>query len=276
MKSLEANLIRMKILLHPTKNYINSKTLSVILFLILMTVKVCADNIFETSVLMDPKKVHIIINKHPEQVHAKDKWGHTPLHVAAGIGLTKTTELLVENGADVNVRDKRGETPLFDACASGRKEIAELLISKGADVNAKSHERLFTPLHVTTEDGDDRLTSGRKEVAQVLISRGADVNARDSDGKIPLHYAAARGLYHLTKLLISNGANVDSKDNNGDTPLFCCVWYHNNTEIAGLLLAGGANINAKNKKGKTVLEDAIEKGKTKVFIDFLRKHGAKE
>jgi ankyrin repeat protein len=257
------------------KNYIELTALSVVSFLILVTAKVCADGIFETSVLMDPDKVHRIIAESPELVHARDEWGRTPLSWAAEIGLTETVKLLISNGADAKSRDNRGETPLHEACLSGRKEIAELLISKGADVNAKD-KRGQAPLHFVAERENKKIEAGRKEVAQVLIAHGADVNAKDSSGRTPLHDASARGLYDLAIFLISNGANTNARDNDGDTPLFCCVWYFNNTKIAGLLLAEGANINARNKQGKTVLKDAIEKGKTEMFIDLLRKHGAKE
>lgn len=235
------------------------------------------DDIFEALMSLHLEKFHKIIKEHPEQVHARDKWGSTPLHRAAEIGLLKEVKLLVVNGADINAKDKRGETPLFGACASGSKEIAELLISKGADVNVKSYKRLSTPLRYTTFPDNERLAKGRRDVAAVLISHGADVNAKDSDGQTALHDASVYGFYDLAKLLVSNGARVDIRDNDGNTPLFC-FWYGENdiTRIAKLLLDSGADVNARNKKGKTVLKDAIDEGKPKSLINFLRKHGAKE
>ena len=57
------------------KNYIKLTVLSVILFLIIVVVKVCADNIFEAFLPLDIKKIHKIIKEHPEQIHARDKYG---------------------------------------------------------------------------------------------------------------------------------------------------------------------------------------------------------
>ena len=139
------------------------ESLLVIVLLMLMTATICADDIFEALMSLNFEKFHRIIKEHPEQVHARDKWGSTPLHRTAEMGLIKEVKLLVANGADINAKDKGGETPLHDACKSGSKEIAELLISKGADVNVKSYERQLTPLHYTAFPDNERLAKGRRD-----------------------------------------------------------------------------------------------------------------
>ena len=98
----------------------------------------------------------------------------TPLHWAAGHGLTDIAARLIENGADVNAVDEFGRTPLHEAV--GYTDTAGLLIDSGADVDAAD---VFgrTPLHMALQYPD---------TVALLISAGADIFARDYMGDTPL------------------------------------------------------------------------------------------
>ena len=69
-----------------------------------------------------------------------DNDGITPLHWAAGHGMTNVVRLLIEAGADVNTRDASSYTPLHQAVSSGHLEVARALIGAGADVNVRSSQ----------------------------------------------------------------------------------------------------------------------------------------
>ena len=95
--------------------------------------------------------IKLLISKGAD-VNAKEKYGNTPLHIAATAGGVGIAELLISKGAKVNARDDIGETPLHIAATAGGVGIAELLISKGAKVNARD-DIGETPLHIAATAG---------------------------------------------------------------------------------------------------------------------------
>ena len=62
-------------------------------------------------------------------VNEKDKYGDTPLHIAAVRSSRETVIQLIEKGADVNSRTKWGRTPLAEAASVGSGEIAEFQVA---------------------------------------------------------------------------------------------------------------------------------------------------
>ena len=65
-------------------------------------------------------------------VNMKDRFGWTPLHVAAlNSGFWSTAKLLIDRGADTNAGEECGRTPLQIAEQYGTEEIADLLRKHG-------------------------------------------------------------------------------------------------------------------------------------------------
>jgi lysophospholipase len=61
--------------------------------------------------------------------------GRTPLHLASSEGQIECVEYLLLNGANVHALDKFNHTPLFDAVRCGHLEVVKLLYGAGAHFN---------------------------------------------------------------------------------------------------------------------------------------------
>ncbi|MGA2218396.1 MAG: ankyrin repeat domain-containing protein [Terracidiphilus sp.] len=95
----------------------------------------------------DVKKVESLLKVNPALVSSKDeKYGQTPLHVAAFNDRLEVAKLLIDNKADVNAVANNGSTPLHLAAAKGNKDIVELLLANNANINATDHDG-WSPLH---------------------------------------------------------------------------------------------------------------------------------
>ncbi len=77
-----------------------------------------------------------VLLSHKADMHAKNRDGQTPLHLAALQGELQAVAWLLQHGADVNARDNRGTTPLGIVLGRGgrttRREVADLLQKYGA------------------------------------------------------------------------------------------------------------------------------------------------
>ncbi|EEU37823.1 uncharacterized protein NECHADRAFT_54874, partial [Fusarium vanettenii 77-13-4] len=93
-------------------------------------------------------------------------------------------------------------------------------------------------------------------------------NARDSHGRTPLSWAAARGYLDVAKLLIS--FNIVDSDVNSWTPLFWAV-KNGCAAAAALLIDKVENINHADKDGRTALHEAVMNGKENLVSMFLGK-----
>lgn len=127
----------------------------------------------------------------------------TALHRAASEGHENVAHLLLEWGARVDARDAWGETPLHCAAGNfwrkGRQErLVCTLLDHGADVNARSFQA-WTPLHRCALTGD-------RGVASLLLEQGADARTRTREGWTPLHIATRDGRVALAALLREHGA----------------------------------------------------------------------
>lgn len=119
----------------------------------------------------DIRLIEEILKLYPEQLHAENEAGLTPLEQAVWFGSSAAVRHLIKHGANVNVKSPSGQTPLHVACLKGDLEQVTLLVKNGADIEAK------------TEDGDRPIHSAvmanQQAVVRYLQDEGALFNAKD-------------------------------------------------------------------------------------------------
>lgn len=82
-------------------------------------------------------------------------------------------------GASINQADKYGRSPLHVAAAVDYPEMVNFLLENGADINARTEGELQTPVHFAARN--DAANS-----LKALIKRGADFEDRDYKQRTPL------------------------------------------------------------------------------------------
>ena len=91
---------------------------------------------WETSPTL--QTINALINADAD-VRARDVFGFTPLHWAAGwVGKAEAVTALIAAGAVIEAKTDIGFTPLHRAAGYGTAEIINALLEEGADVTARA------------------------------------------------------------------------------------------------------------------------------------------
>ncbi|KFZ08626.1 hypothetical protein V502_09249 [Pseudogymnoascus sp. VKM F-4520 (FW-2644)] len=97
------------------------------------------------------------------------------------------------------------------------------------------------------------------------------MDARDSEGRTPLSWAAARGHEAVVRLLVErNDVIADSKDNNGQTPLSWAAVVGHEAIVKLLVERDDVVADSKDNYGQTVLLRAAQEGH-KEIVELLIK-----
>lgn len=240
-------------------------------------------------------------------INTTDKWGRTPLMLAAAWGRPEVIRILIEHEPDVNLRDVHGNTALLFAAQRKGSEPAGWLLYKGADVNATNDDG-NSPLIYAVQTGDSTLVyfmlafgahvntknnMGRTALMEAtlanhgkailwLLKNGADVNARDKDGWTALMLAAGHGHHpgsSIREAVITSAGRIVAPSLT-DLSSKALAWAKSqrqalDTEAVKLFLDKGADANVKGNKGMTALKLAKRRGAHKM-ARLLVEHGAKE
>ena len=216
-----------------------------------------------------------------------NRYGLTPLAIAAANGSASMIDLLLGAGADPNAFDPAGETPLMSAARVGKLDAVTLLLDRGATVDLADSTYQQTALMVAVREN-------RPDIVKLLVSRGASVNAKTRVGRspqwvlpnsvpgfghgigivrgglpdrgsrppmpggmTPLLYAARDGRMDIVATLLDAHANIDQSDANDITPLIAAI-TNNHPDVARFLIDRGADIKATDWYGRTPLWAAVE------------------
>lgn len=114
-------------------------------------------------------------------MNMKNRYGLTPLMLAADCGKKNAIDMLIDFGADVNVQNKHGSTALHLAAWHGYADIVKVLMNSDADPSIKNSDGnraidltydqrikdiIFNAIPQTTE-----ILSGQKDISMSVFDR---------------------------------------------------------------------------------------------------------
>ncbi|XP_077868947.1 uncharacterized protein LOC144359867 [Saccoglossus kowalevskii] len=108
----------------------------------------------------------------------------------------------------VDAADKFGRTPLHVAAAQNKAGMIEFLLDNKALIERKTYGQKHTPLAFAAENNS-------LEAIQALIKRGADVNSSGGRGRTPLMLATMAKHEKACLLLLKHGAQMEAVDDDG-------------------------------------------------------------
>jgi uncharacterized protein len=214
-------------------------------------------------------------------VNAANRYGVTPIAIAAMNGSAAMIRKLLDAGVDPNSANAGGETALMTAARTGKLDAVKLLLDRGANVNAKD-----------TVHGQSALMwavlENHADVVELLLTRSADVNAHTNvtitkgeyvparpaaasgvgiirqralptpnGGITPLLFAIRDGNTAMMRLLLDRGARIDESSGNHTTPLLIAL-LNGQVGMASELVNKGADVNAADDYHRAALFAAID------------------
>lgn len=214
------------------------------------------------------------------QVRAANRYGVTPLALAALNGNTAMLKLLLDAGADANAAFGDGETVLMTAARTGRPEPLTLLLAHGADPNAT--DRAFGETALMWAAGE-----GHAEAIRALVAGGADADAVSATIELPptkvnfsfavttalprggmtaLMYAARQGRLASVPALAEAGADLNAVDPEGTTALVVAI-INAHYDLAARLVELGADPNIGDAAGMAALYAAVDMQHLAPFVN---------
>lgn len=165
---------------------------------------------------------------------------------AVANGNTATAKLLIKKGADVNI-SYEGKPLLHLAIQYGHTDTAKALVDHCAET-----KDALVPLIQSSLDSKLKV-----EFLDLLLKHGVDPTLAGTNGKQPIHVAAAQSAVIVEKL-VNSGSDVNAQDPiHGDTPMhiacgMCC------RETVESLIKCGAKFNLLNNHGETPLQKLLK------------------
>ncbi|EER20104.1 ankyrin repeat domain-containing protein, putative, partial [Perkinsus marinus ATCC 50983] len=102
----------------------------------------------------DVETLKALMKKQQIDLNVQDKEGWTVMHHASFMGQTHIVRYLIDNGFEIGPKNKFGRTPLHLAAEWDNDEVVELLLSRKADFNVPDKDGC-SPLECTLRQAGD-------------------------------------------------------------------------------------------------------------------------
>ncbi len=203
--------------------------------------------------------------------NAANRYGITPLWLAAQNGSYPITQRLLHAGADATFQMEHGETALMAAARTGAAKVIYLLLDAGADPNATETTRGETALMWAAAEN-------HPESVRELIKGGANPDQKSytlelapmewqnvgmvstvlpRGGWTALMYAAREDAQFAAESLAHMGADLNAQDPDGATALETAL-MNEHYDFAIKLLEAGADPNAADLAGVAAVFSAVD------------------
>jgi ankyrin repeat protein len=136
------------------------------------------------------------INKLLDTVEKNITHQLSPLIMAAILGHTEITRLLIEHGADYNQQNDRGHTALILAIHYKNTSIADLLIRAGADLDLQDEKGNTALMFAAVRDQDKKPL-----ITHLLLEHKADPLIENNSGRIASEIAKKFNNKNIMRLL---------------------------------------------------------------------------
>ncbi len=233
------------------------------------------DELSEAIARGNEARAMAMLEADPSLVHACDRDGWTPLHVASAVRSPELVGWLLERGADANRRGKDGRTPL-DLAAVGRRPIlgerfaavAGMLRRAGAELTPcaaaaageadwlRARRAEGTLVNPITWEAGGLLTvavrHNRPDMLALLLDFGFDPDERVRSGEgdgaaysqgFPLWHCAALGRREMAEMLIRGGASLSAHVDSSGSPVHS-AYSHRQWEMVELFRRHGGVVGA--------------------------------
>uniref|UniRef100_A0A8K9XA88 Inversin n=1 Tax=Oncorhynchus mykiss TaxID=8022 RepID=A0A8K9XA88_ONCMY len=200
-----------------------------------------------------------IITVNPSLRDREDQFGRTPLMYCVLADRLDCAETLLKAGASVKKTDHSQRTALHLAAQKGNVRFLKLLLSRRADWLQKDLEEV-TPLHLATRH------SSPKPLALLLKHIGpGEVDTQDKNKQTALHWSAFYNRPEHVRLLIKHDSNIGIPDSEGKIPLHWAAHSQEHTAIHTvrcILEAAPTEslLNWQDYEGRTPLHFAVADG----------------
>ncbi|KAL1776837.1 inversin isoform X6 [Sigmodon hispidus] len=226
-----------------------------------------ASQVHAAAVNGDKGALQRLIVGNPALKDKEDQFGRTPLMYCLLADRLDCADALLKAGADVNKTDHSRRTALHLAAQKGNYRFMKLLLTRRANWMQKDLEEM-TPLHLTT-----RHKSPKCLALLLKFMAPGEVDTQDKNKQTALHWSAYYNNPEHVKLLIKHDSNIGIPDTEGKIPLH---WAANHKDpsavhtVRCILDAAPTEslLNWQDYEGRTPLHFAVADGNLTV-VDVL-------